>query len=232
LVSLLNTIYTRNQFQINSLKNPYKITDEEQSLIFTLNKELNLENIKKKAGIEQTIEGDPQKAFVNYLFNPTFNISTLKSGFSDAGVKNYVPNQALCNIDIRFAHNISSELVFNEIKEKVDLFSRSTKSEVEVIKNIGYESSRVQKDSILVKSLIESANILGVSTELWPLSAAAAPLSEIQRKTELKFVTGGLGIGGLAHSANEFIQYDSIINTRLANYYFLRTYSELIKKNL
>jgi acetylornithine deacetylase/succinyl-diaminopimelate desuccinylase-like protein len=69
--------------------------------------------------------------------------------------------------------------------------------------------------------------MLKVTTELWPLSAAAAPLSEIQRELGLNFITGGLGIGGFAHSANEFIQLDSIINTRLSYYYFLREYSKL-----
>jgi acetylornithine deacetylase/succinyl-diaminopimelate desuccinylase-like protein len=227
LVSLLNTIYTDNEFQINSLKTPYKLTTSEQSLIDTLLKELDIENIMKKAGLEQTIEDNPQKAFINYLFNPTFNISTLKSGFLGEGTKNYVPNQATCNIDIRFAHKISTEEIFKEIKEKVDKFSKRTKSQIIIMKNIGYESSRVRKDSYLVKSLIKSAEVLGFPTEIWPLSAAAAPLSKIQKQLGLEFITGGLGIGGFAHSANEFIQLDSIINTRLSYYYFLREYSKM-----
>ncbi|MFX0005373.1 MAG: M20/M25/M40 family metallo-hydrolase [Promethearchaeota archaeon] len=230
LVSLLNTIYSNNQFQIDSLKKPYVLTDEEQSLIDSLIKNVDIEIIKQKAGITQVIEDDPYKAFVNYLFNPTFNISTLKSGFLEQGTKNYVPNQALCNIDIRFAHQVATEIVFNEIKEKIKNFSKNTKSQIEITKNLGYESSRVQKYSLLVRSLKESANRIGVSTELWPLSAAAAPLSKIQKDLNLNFITGGLGIGGFAHSTNEFIQYDSIINTRLANYYFLEHYSKLLKK--
>ncbi|MFX0040611.1 MAG: M20/M25/M40 family metallo-hydrolase [Promethearchaeota archaeon] len=232
LVFLLNTIFSDNEFQIESLKNPYELTDDEKSLTSTLIKELDIERIKKKAGIEQTNEEDPQKAFLNYLFNPTFNISTLKSGFLEKGTKNYVANEAICNIDIRFAHDITTEDIFDEIKEKLDEFSGKTKSQIKITKNIGYESSRIQKDSSLVKSLKESAHVLGVSTELWPLSAAAAPLSKLQRSLGLNFITGGLGIGGFAHSANEFIQYDSIINTRLANYYFLKQYSELIRRNL
>ncbi len=227
LVSLLNTIYVNNRFKINSLKSPYKITPEEESLIDILMKDLDIEKIKQKAGIEQTIEKDPQKTFINYLYKPTFNISTLKSGFLEEGAKNYVPNQAICNIDIRFAHDVTTEEIFKEIKEKGEKLSERTKSQIEITKNIGYESSRVRKDSVLVKSLIESANVLKVSTELWPLSAAAAPLSKIQRDLGLNFITGGLGIGGFAHSANEFIQYDSIINTRLSYYYFLREYSKL-----
>ncbi len=227
LVSLLNTIYANNRFQINSLKSPYKITPDEEYIIGILMKELDIEKIKKKAGIEQTIEKSPEKAFINYLYKPTFNISTLKSGFLEEGTKNYVPNQAICNLDIRFAHDATNEEIFKEIKEKVEKFSERTTSQIEIIKNIGYKSSRVRKDSVLVKSLIESANMLKVSTELWPLSAAAAPLSKIQRELGLNFITGGLGIGGFAHSANEFIQLDSIINTRLSYYYFLREYSKL-----
>ncbi len=230
LVALLNTIYSNNEFQIDSLKQPYQITDEEQSLINSLIKKVDIESIKQKAGIKQAVEKDPYKAFVGYLFNPTFNISTLKSGFLEKGSKNYVPNHALCNIDIRFAHHITIEEIFNEIKERVNNFSKNTKTQIHITKNIGYESSRVQNESFLVKSLKDSANVLGVSTELWPLSAAAAPLSKLQKELNLNFITGGLGIGGFAHSTNEFIQYDSIINTRLANYYFLDYYSELLKK--
>ncbi|MFX0104865.1 MAG: M20/M25/M40 family metallo-hydrolase [Candidatus Hodarchaeota archaeon] len=232
LVSLLNTIYSNNEFHINSLKNSYVLTSEEQSLIETLMKELDIDIIKKKAGIEQTIEDDPNKAFINYLYNSTFNISTIKSGFLEEGIKNYVPNQAICNIDIRFAHNVSIDEILKEIKEKIENFSKKTKNQVEMILNMGYESSRVKKDSTLVKSLIKSAEILDVSTELWPLSAAAAPLSKIQKVIGIDFIAGGLGIGGFAHSANEFIQYDSIINNRLSTYYFLKCYSKMIKEKV
>ncbi len=232
LISLLNTIYSNNEFHINSLKSPYVLTTEERSLIETLMKELDLDKTKNKAGIKQTIEEDPQKAFINYLYNPTFNISTLKSGFLEEGIKNYVPNQAMCNIDIRFAHNISTDEILKEIKEKIENFSKKTKNQIEMTINIGYESSRVKRDSALVKSLIKSAEILDFSTELWPLSAAAAPLSKIQKVIGLDFITGGLGIGGFAHSANEFIQYDSIINNRLSNYYFLKIYSKIIKEKV
>ncbi len=230
LVSLLNTIYSNKQFNINCLKHLYTPTSEEKSLLEDLLKEININKIKKKAGITQTAEEDPKKVFINYLFNPTFNISTLKSGFLEEGTKNYVPNQALCNIDIRFAHNISNEDIFKEIKEKVKNFSRGTNSQIEIIKNIGYDSSRVRIDSPLVKSLIKSAEVLNVLTEIWPLSAAAAPLSKIQKELGLDFITGGLGIGGFAHSVNEFIQYDSIINTRISNFHFLNIYSNIIKQ--
>jgi acetylornithine deacetylase/succinyl-diaminopimelate desuccinylase-like protein len=225
LVTLLNLLYNDNQFQINSLKNPYKLTSDEQSLINNLLKTINIDKIKKKAGIEQTIYEDPNEAFFNYIFKPTFNISTLKSGFLKEGTKNYVPNHAICNIDIRFAHDVSTEEIFDEIKEKIDEFSKSSKCRIEVFKNIGYESSRIKKDSSLVESLVNTAKILGFPTVTWPISAAAAPLSRIQKKLGLEFITGGLGIGGFAHSANEFIQLDSIINTRLSYYYFLREYS-------
>ena len=97
----------------------------------------------------------------------------------------------------------------------------TSKSEIKLTRNLGYERSRVKKDTPLVNSLIESAKMLGVVTEIWPISAAAAPLSKIQKILSLNFITGGLGIGGSAHSVNEFIQYNSIINTRLSYYYFL-----------
>jgi acetylornithine deacetylase/succinyl-diaminopimelate desuccinylase-like protein len=230
LISLLNTIYANNEFLIESLKKPYDISKDELLLIDKLMKTLDIEKIKEKAGIVDTLESDPRKILIDYLFNPTFNISTLKSGFLEHGTKNYVPNEAICNIDIRFAHKFPIQVLFKEIKEKIKEFSHTTKSKIKLIKNIGYESSRVSKDSMLVKSLVKTAENLGVKTEIWPISAAAAPLSIIQKVLRLDFITGGLGIGGSAHSVNEYIQLNSIINTRLSNYHFLKIYSQLIEK--
>ncbi|MHA1255186.1 MAG: hypothetical protein ACTSPS_06245, partial [Promethearchaeota archaeon] len=154
-----------------------------------------------------------------------------KSGYLEEGTKNMVANQAVCNVDIRFAHNITIDEIFKEIKEKVNEFSKKSKCNIELIKNVGYEGSRVQKDSILVNSLIESSKILGVSTEIWPLSAAAAPLSKIKNEFEwLNFIVGCLGIGGYAHAPNEFVQLDSINSTRLSIFHFLTKYSELYSK--
>ncbi|MBA7537558.1 hypothetical protein ES705_29827 [subsurface metagenome] len=230
LISILNLIYSNSEFQIRSLKKSYDMTKEEELILNELLSKLDIQSIKKKAGILQTRENDAKSDFINYLFNPTFNISTLKSGFLEEGLKNYVPNKAICNIDIRFAHDVSVDVIFQEIKEKIEKFSKTSNSEIKLTRNLGYESSRVKKDTPLVKSLIESAKMLGVMTELWPISAAAAPLSKIQKILGLNFITGGLGIGGFAHSANEFIQYDSILNTRLSYYYFLREYSNLHKE--
>ncbi|MFX0074859.1 MAG: M20/M25/M40 family metallo-hydrolase, partial [Candidatus Hermodarchaeota archaeon] len=102
LISLLNTIYVENKFQIDSLRDPYYLSTEERSLVDNLMRSLDIERIKEKAGIFNTTESDPRTIFINYLFNPTFNISTLKSGFLKEGSINSVPNEALCNIDIRF----------------------------------------------------------------------------------------------------------------------------------
>lgn len=230
LISLLNTIYSDNKFLIKSLRTPYNLTEGDNLLLNDLMKKLDIESIKKKAGIVETVDDTLRDTFVSYLFKPTFNISTLKSGYLDNGTKNMVANHALCNIDIRFPHDVNVDEIFSEIKEKVEIFSKKSKCSIELIKNVGYEGSRVSKDSILVKSLIKTAKILNFNSEIWPLSAAAAPLSMIQKILGLNFIAGGLGIGGYAHSPNEFIQYDSIINSRLSYFYFLKNYGELVTK--
>jgi len=230
LISLLNTIYSKEKFNINSLHNPYHMTSDEQFMVKDLMKKIDLEIIRKKAGITQTLEDDTIKSFVNYLFNPTFNISTLKSGYLENGVKNIVANKAECNIDIRFAHGVSVNLIFEEIKKKINDLARNLKSSFEIIRNIGYERSKVRENSILVKSLVNSFKELGFTTQIWPISAAAAPLSQIQSRLGLNFIVGGLGIGGFAHAPNEFIQIDSIVNTKLSNYLFLKNFALLYNK--
>jgi len=230
LISILSLIYSNNKFHLETLSKPYEMIKEEELVLNELLNVIDIQSLKEKAGIVQVLENDQNLSFYNYLFNPTFNISSLKSGFIEEGLKNYVPNKASCNIDIRFAHKVSIHEIFQEIEKKVNKFREFNLSNVELVKNMGYESSRVSKDSILVKSLIESANKLGVESELWPISPAAAPLSKIQHVLGLDFITGGLGIGGFAHSANEFIQYNSISNTRLSYYFFLQKYYQLFEE--
>ncbi|MFW9820558.1 MAG: M20/M25/M40 family metallo-hydrolase [Candidatus Thorarchaeota archaeon] len=225
LIFVLNGIYSEDKFKIKSLSTPYNMTRREEEIIKNLISTIDLELIKEKAGIKQTRYEDPEQNLMEYLFSPSFNISTLKSGYLESGSKNTVPNKAECIIDIRFAHELSSDLVLNEIKKRVKKLTRNLKTNLEISRTMGYDRSRVNEDSILVKSLIESFNQLGVSTQIWPISAAAAPLSQIQRYLGLNFIVGGLGIGGYAHAPNEFVQIDSIQNTRLSNYLFLENYA-------
>ncbi len=227
LIFILNSIYSENKFKINSLSIPYKMTEKENNVIENLMESIDLGIIKEKAGIKQTLKDDPKLNFIDYLFNPTFNISTLKSGYLENGVKNMVANKAECNIDIRFAHDVSVNLIFEEIKKKVNDLASNMKSSFEIIRNIGYERSKVRENSILVKSLVDSFKELGFTTQIWPISAAAAPLSQIQSQLGLNFIVGGLGIGGYAHAPNEFVQVNSIQNTRLSNYLFLKNYADL-----
>jgi acetylornithine deacetylase/succinyl-diaminopimelate desuccinylase-like protein len=227
LIFVLNGIYSKNKFKINSLSVPYKMTKNENKIIEDLMESIDLGIVKEKAGIRQTLMDDPKLGFINYLFSPSFNISTLKSGYLENGIKNIVANKAECNIDIRFAHDVSVNLIFEEIKKKVKDLTRNLKSSFEIIQNTGYARSIVREDSILVKSLVDCSKELGFTTQIWPISAAAAPLSQIQSQLGLNFVVGGLGIGGYAHAPNEFVQVNSIQNTRLSNYLFLKNYSDL-----
>ncbi len=227
LIFVLNSIYSENKFKINSLNAPYKMTEKENIIIEDLMASIDLRIIKEKAGIRQTLLDDPKLNFIDYLFNPTFNISTLKSGYLENGVKNMVANKAECNIDIRFAHDVSVNMIFEEIKKKVNDLTRNLKSSFEIVQNMGYDRSKVRENSILVKSLVDSFKELGFTTQIWPISPAAAPLSQIQSQLGLNFIVGGLGIGGYAHAPNEFVQVNSIQNTRLSNYLFLKNYVDL-----
>ncbi len=230
LISILNSIFVDGKFKIDSLKEPYKINREERELMDKLSNKTSLIAVKKKRGIKQTLQANNEKSFYDYLFNPSFNISTIKSGFLGGGIKNVVPNYAECNIDIRFAHNIKIQTIYQEIEKIVDNYNKNSFSRIELIKNIGYEGSRVKKETNLILSMHKSCELLGVKYEDWPLSAAAAPLSSIQNELGLNFVVGGLGIGGNAHALNEFVQIESVLNARRFIYFFLQLYAKFNKK--
>ncbi len=228
LISLLNLFYSSNKIQIMSLKNPYILSLEEKAIMEELLKSINLERVMKKAGITDLNEDDSEKVIHDLLFKPTFNISTLKSGFLEEGSKNSIPNEASCNVDIRFIQDVSIKDLFKDIQEIVYNFSKYSKTTIELNLNTGYGGSRVSKNSRIIRSLIKCFKKLNVGVELWPISPAAAPLSRIQEELGINFVVGGLGIAGYAHSPNEFIQLDSIIKTRTCYAYFLDIYSKML----
>ncbi|MBN1214373.1 MAG: M20/M25/M40 family metallo-hydrolase [Candidatus Lokiarchaeota archaeon] len=226
LLRLIDIIFKDNKIQIKSLSEEYKPLQKEQELLEKLSLNKDLGNILLKAGINQYSAQDSYQLFFNYLFKPTFNISTLKSGYLKEGIKNSIPNSALCNIDIRFAHQQSVDIIFDEISRLILSYSRNLNSDVEIIKNSAIESSRIDIDSVLVKSILKSYDKLEIQSEIWPISAAAAPLSKINTDLGMEYIAAGLGIGGNAHTYNEFIQFDSIIDARLSYFYFLFFCSE------
>ncbi|MBY9008053.1 MAG: M20/M25/M40 family metallo-hydrolase [Candidatus Lokiarchaeota archaeon] len=229
LLSLINVIFNDKKIQIYSLCNEYKLSKQDRELTENLASNENIDKIMMKAGISHLSINDPSLLFQDYLFKPTFNISTLKSGHLKQGIKNSIPNSASCNIDIRFAHQLSTNTIFEEIEEIISLFSKNIISKVEIIRNNGLESSRVNRDSILIKSILKSFNKLEIQSEIWPISAAASPVSKIQSELGIDYLAAGLGIGGNAHSINEFIKLDSIINARISYFYFLVFYSKIKK---
>ncbi|MBY9002705.1 MAG: M20/M25/M40 family metallo-hydrolase [Candidatus Lokiarchaeota archaeon] len=230
LISVLNSIHFDGNFKIDSLKQTYKINQEERDLMNNLSTKTSFITVKKKRGINQSLVTNDEKSFYNYLFHPSFNISTIKSGYIDGGIKNVVPNYAECNIDIRYAHDIKIDTIYQEIKKIVDNYNKKSRSHIDLIKNIGYEGSRVKRDTNLILSIHKSFEFLDIKYEEWPLSAAAAPLSSIKNELGLNFIVGGLGIGGNAHAPNEFIQVESILDARRFIYYFLHFYAKLNKK--
>jgi acetylornithine deacetylase/succinyl-diaminopimelate desuccinylase-like protein len=229
LISVLNLIWVDGKFKIDSLKHTYKINQEERDIINKLDYKTSLIAFNKKRGIKQSLTTNNEQSFYNYLFSPSFNISTIKSGFLDGGIKNVVPNYAECNIDIRYANDIKIGTIYQEIEKIVDNYNKNSISHIDLIKNIGYDGSRVKRDANIISSMHKSFEFLNVKYEEWPLSAAAAPLSSIKNELGLNFVVGGLGIGGNAHAPNEFIQVESILNARRFIYLFMQFYAKMNK---
>jgi acetylornithine deacetylase/succinyl-diaminopimelate desuccinylase-like protein len=228
LIEFLEKVYSKNKFNIESLTTAYNLSKEEKDLINALSDKKLIQKIKQKAGIKHALIQTPEEFLYLYLFKPTFNISTLKGGYLKKGIKNSVPNSALSKIDIRYAHNISPNRIYKEIEEQAKKFLKNLPLKIKIKKRLGYGPSRVQSNTIIVKSIVKTFKQLHVEPEIWPISAAASPLSKIQNELGINYITGGLGIGGNAHASNEFIQLKSVINARLAYYHFLNNYSKLL----
>ncbi|TXT57242.1 MAG: Succinyl-diaminopimelate desuccinylase [Promethearchaeota archaeon] len=213
---------------VECLSKDYRLSLEEKNMINTLGTKKMISQLKAKAGITQNLIYDPKTLLIRYFFHPTFNLSTIKVGYLKKGQKNSIPNSAIAKIDIRFAHQISPKTLFNQIKERITSVLNDLPLKFEIKKGVGYSPSRVPLNSLLVKSLLKTFEICKTSAEIWPLSAAASPLNMIQKKLNISYITGGLGIGGNAHAANEYVQLDSILNARISYHYLLKNYRKFL----
>ncbi len=225
----LNKLYDETGFKIKILVEPYKYNNSEKVIFENLIEKISMDDVINKAGINRIIDSDVKSAFLKYLFQPTFNISSLKSGYLENGYKNMVANSALANIDIRFAHDISPEQIFNDIKNKLQKFIIKSASKFDLKYNMGYSGSRVPIDSTISKVFLKTCKDINLEPEIWPLSPAAAPLSIIKTNLNKNFIVGGLGIGGFAHAPNEFVQLDSLIDAQIFNLNFLNNYSRFLE---
>lgn len=136
-----------------------------------------------------------------YLYEPSLNIDGLVSGHPGEGTKTILPHEAIAKMDVRFVPRMRADDVVRRLRDHLD---RQGFSDVELRVDHAFPWSKVSVGAAPVRAMTDTFRELGFEPEVWPLQASSAPFYLLTDELGMPFVTGGLGHGARAHSADEY----------------------------
>ena len=175
-----------------------------------------------------SIEADSMEELLRrFLFQPTVNISGIKTGFVGESFKSILPREASAHVDIRLTPNEDPNKVHQVVKDHIASLGLDELVEIE----LGYTMNwaKTSDDTHIVKALMKSYYDVGVdNVEVWPMFPSSVPLY-VYADPPLKkpFVIGGLGHGGHAHGRDEYVVVEGIRNFQKGFTHFLHEFSQI-----
>jgi acetylornithine deacetylase/succinyl-diaminopimelate desuccinylase-like protein len=136
-----------------------------------------------------------------YLYEPSLNIDGLASGHPGEGTKTILPHEAVAKMDVRFVPRMRADDVVRRLREHL---ARHGFGDLELRVDHAFSWSKVSIVAAPVRAMIETFREFGFEPEVWPLQASSAPFYLFTDELGIPFVTGGLGHGARAHSADEY----------------------------
>ncbi len=175
----------------------------EQRLINGLAAHGSFESRASSLGVSRWIDGlQGRDLLVRYLFEPTFNINGMWSGYTGVGGKTILPHVATAKIDSRLPPGLEPGDAMAMIRSHLDAEGFA---DVLIRPMSGYPAASSAVDSPLVQTAIGVLNKYGVTPTVSPWLAGSAPFYQFTRTLGLPFVFGGLGHGSGAHAPNEYM---------------------------
>jgi len=141
------------------------------------------------------------------LYMPVININGFQAGYAGPGTKTLLPKKAVAKIDIRFGPNMEPEEVID--KFKAYLLEQGF-DDISVTVRDAYSWSKTSVSAPIAQHMISSYRHHGIEPQVWPMAIWAAPYFTFSRILDLPVVSGGLGQGGRAHVANEYMSVSGL----------------------
>ncbi len=137
------------------------------------------------------------------LYSPILNIDGFHAGYGGPGTKTILPRRATAKIDIRFGPNMEPEEVVEKLRRYL---LHQGFDDIEVRVRDSYPWSKTEFSEPIVQKMVRTYRVHGVDPEVWPMATWAAPYFVFSRILRIPVVAGGLGHGGRAHVANEYMR--------------------------
>ena len=141
------------------------------------------------------------------LYGTTFNLSGLRSGYVGIDAPLFsLPGVATARLDVRYAPPEDGRRLVQLIREHLDAGGFP---EVEIVDLGTHVGSAVDAEHPILATAMAVAQERGITTTLWPMRAAGAPVGVIGEVLGVPTLGGfGLGFGGSRAGADEYYVLD------------------------
>jgi acetylornithine deacetylase/succinyl-diaminopimelate desuccinylase-like protein len=162
---------------------------------------------KRSAGIDRFADAvDKREALRRLWFEPSLNIDGIWAGYSGPGTKTILPHKANAKIDFRLVPDQSAAGVASLVRTHLD---KHGFTDIKINWWNGYDPSQSDPESELVRAGMDVCSKHGIKTQVAVRMAGSAPHYLFTRDLKLPLLTFGLGIGGGAHSKDEYLVIDA-----------------------
>jgi len=150
---------------------------------------------------------DNLSAFLQYFYEPSFNLSGIASGYTGPGKQLFtLPNEAWATCDLRIPRGFSTEKTLKRIRTYMEKKGFEDLM-IDVISY--YEPYRNEVNSDLIKSLFKTLDKCLIEAEIWPYAASAGPWSIFTEEGMPSVFDLGIGYGGDENGINEYLLLDN-----------------------
>jgi acetylornithine deacetylase/succinyl-diaminopimelate desuccinylase-like protein len=190
-------------------------TLDEQRMINALANEWDDGREMQALGVERWIDGATGRdAILRYLYDPTFNIDGIWSGYTGEGTKTILPHSAVAKVDSRLPPGLGADSALAMIRRHLDAGGFD---DIEIRQLSGYPAAQTSVDATLVRAAIGVFNKHGHTPSVSPRLAGSAPFYQFTERLELPLVFAGLGHGSGAHAPNEYMVVRPKEGSRIAS---------------
>ena len=210
LLSALNTIKNDGRIMVDGWYDDVNVPSKEDlSLLQKL--EYDEKMIMKEYGFKELLGGVKGKeALKKLIFEPTCNIAGIQSGYTSAGSKTVLPNEAFVKLDFRLVYDQKSDDLIKKLKRYL---AKNGFDDIQMFKFGAVEPSKTDANAKIVRAAANAAEqVYKKKPAIFPNMWGSGPDFVFTKLLKLQSVwTGCSPAYANIHAPNEFTAIKNVL---------------------
>jgi len=211
LLGALSTIKNDGKIMVDGWYDDVKVPSKEDlSLLQKL--EYDEKMIMKEYGFKELLGGVKGKeALKKLIFEPTCNIAGIQSGYTSAGSKTVLPNEAFAKLDFRLVYDQKSDDLIRKLK---NYLVKNGFDDIQMFKLGAVEPSKTDANAKIVKAATNAAeHVYKKKPAIFPNMWGSGPDFVFTKLLKLQSVwTGCSPAYANIHAPNEFTAIKNVLD--------------------